>query len=130
MKRLATTVVAGLMAAAALAASEAPAVAGMNRDGYIQSAYSSHPKDRGYWQWRNHRGGWGHRGWYGGQGGGVAAATIFGLAAGAVVGSAIAADASPWDAHQQACFRLYRSYDPASDTFLGLDGNRYQCTAF
>ncbi|GAB1717907.1 MAG: hypothetical protein NTAFB05_29490 [Nitrobacter sp.] len=50
-----------------------------------------------------------------------------GLAAGAIIGSAIAgsqARAADGDAY---CFRRFKSYDPASGTYLGYDGNRHPC---
>ena len=90
------------------------------------------------------------RGW-GGPG-----AVIGGLAAGAIIGGAIAASRPPgyyygpgyYDqgyyapppppvVYQQPaygggdaeayCMQRYRSYDPASGTYLNLDGNRYPC---
>jgi len=86
-------------------------------------------------QWRHggwhHRGGWGHRGYYNrgyhrGYGWGPA---IGGLAAGAIIGGAIAnsqAQAGMADADAY-CSQRYRSYDPASGTYLGYDGNRHSC---
>lgn len=95
-------------------------------------------------------GGYGYRrGWGPGVGVGV------GLAAGALIGGAIAAGSSPYgygygpgygyggptyyqepvvvapgygggDA-EAYCMRRYRSYDPASGTYLNNDGNRYPC---
>ncbi len=95
-------------------------------------------------QWRGRRGGW--RG--GGAGLGI------GLAAGALIGGAIAAGSNPYgygygpgyygpgyapapvyvapgyggggDA-EAYCFQRYRSYDPASGTYLNNDGYRYPC---
>lgn len=97
-------------------------------------------------QWRRHgyyRGG----GYYGGGAG-------IGLAAGALIGGAIAAGSNPYygpgygygyggptyyrepvvvapgygggDA-EAYCMQRYRSYDPASGTYLNYDGNRYPC---
>lgn len=101
-------------------------------------------------QWRR-RGGYGYgyrRGWGPGAGVGI------GLAAGALIGGAIAAGSSPYygpgygygyggptyyrepvvvapaygggDA-EAYCMQRYRSYDPASGTYLNYDGNRYPC---
>lgn len=97
-------------------------------------------------QWRGRRGGWGGRG----------AGLGIGLAAGALLGGAIAAGANPYygpgygygygyggpvyapapvivapaygggDA-EAYCMQRYRSYDPASGTYLNYDGNRYPC---
>lgn len=92
-------------------------------------------------QWRRggyYRGGYGYRrgpGW-----GGVGA----GFAAGALLGGAIAAQSAPYgygygpgpyyapapvysgdtDAY---CFSRFKSYDPASGTYLGYDGLRHPC---
>ena len=76
-----------------------------------------------YRRW--HRGGYHHR--HGGGGG--AGALIGGLAAGAIIGGAIAASQANAAAQQNAayCSRRYRSYDPASGTYLNNDGNRYPC---
>ncbi|MBX9711856.1 MAG: BA14K family protein [Xanthobacteraceae bacterium] len=95
-----------------------------------------------YWRGR----GWGGRGWgWGGVGAGIAA--------GALIGGAIAANSYPYgygygygpgyyyapapgyvvapaysggDA-EAYCMQRYRSYDPASGTYLNYDGNRYPC---
>jgi hypothetical protein len=98
--------------------------------------------------WGGHwgHGHWGHGGW------GWGGAAIGGFAAGALLGSALAApgyyyapgyyddpgyygapDAEvygegPADPNAEAyCARRYRSYDPASGTFLGYDGARHPC---
>jgi hypothetical protein len=67
--------------------------------------------------------------------GNAAAAGIAGLAAGALIGGAIAsqqAQAAPTyvvpDQNAVAyCAQRYRSYDPASGTYLGYDGVRRSC---
>lgn len=74
--------------------------------------------------------------------GGGAAAGIAGLAAGALIGGAIASAQQPvyaappppyavagggdadWLAY---CSQRYRSFDPASGTYLSYDGQRYMC---
>jgi BA14K-like protein len=96
-------------------------------------------------QWRGRRGGWG--------GAGIG----LGLAAGALIGGAIAAGSSPYYGgygpgygygyggpvyapapayaapaygggdDEAYCMQRYRSYDPASGTYLNNDGNRYPC---
>ncbi|MDR3486573.1 MAG: BA14K family protein [Bradyrhizobium sp.] len=69
--------------------------------------------------------GWHHRGWHHGYYGNGAA--IGGLAAGAIIGGAIAnsqARAAQADAY---CSQRYKSYDPASGTYLGYDGARHPC---
>lgn len=92
-------------------------------------------------------------------GGGAAAGLGIGLAAGALIGGAIAAGSNPYyygpgygygyggPAYYPApapvvvaprygygggdaeayCMQRYRSYDPASGTYLNYDGNRYPC---
>ncbi|MDB5504597.1 MAG: hypothetical protein JWR89_4499 [Tardiphaga sp.] len=80
---------------------------------------------RGYGYGGGYRRGYGYRG--GGNG-----ALIGGLAAGAIIGGAIAAGAASQAnaaAQQNAnyCAQRYRSYDPASGTYLNNDGNRYPC---
>lgn len=63
----------------------------------------------------------GHRGW---------GPAIGGLAAGAIIGGAIAASQAQAAANADAvayCSQRYRSYDPASGTYLNNDGNRYPC---
>jgi BA14K-like protein len=100
-------------------------------------------------QWR----GGGHHGWGGGWRGWGGPA---GLAAGAIIGGAVAAS-QPWYGYDSApgyynydydpgyyaapggyvapapdrdvgyCVQRYRSYDPASGTYLGYDGLRHPC---
>jgi len=74
-----------------------------------------------------HRGGRGGGHFHGGRGG--AGALIGGLAVGALIGGAIAAGQANQAAqeHQAYCAQRYRSYDPASDTFMARDGMRYPC---
>lgn len=74
---------------------------------------------------------------YGGSG--VAAGVIGGLAAGALIGGAIAAQQAPVyaapapvyaapDADGVAyCMQRFQSYDPQSGTYLGYDGLRHPC---
>ena len=99
-------------------------------------AYSQYYRRGGYY-------GRGYRRGYGG--GGIAAGVIGGLAAGALIGG-LAAQAQPAPVYGYGgpgqpvgnvygrdpslvdyCARRYRSYDPASGTFLANDGNRYLC---
>lgn len=81
-----------------------------------------------------YHGGYGYRGggWrYGGYGYGYpVAAGVAGLATGAVIGGALASQAQPAYVGNDAaayCAGRYRSYDPASGTFLGNDGLRHPC---
>jgi len=66
------------------------------------------------------------------------AAGVVGFMAGAMAASAAAQNdgyyhhrfvgpGPGWRAHEDACYRAYRSYDAGSDTFLGYDGYRHYC---
>lgn len=61
------------------------------------------------------------------------AAGFFGFTFGTILGAAIANQqprtvySGDWDAHVRACHARYRSYDEATDTFLGYDGVRHRC---
>ncbi|MGE5773202.1 MAG: BA14K family protein [Hyphomicrobiales bacterium] len=84
---------------------------------------------------QHHHGGWHH---HGGHWGGAA---LGGFAAGALLGSALAAPryyyddpgyyygpevyAGPGPDAEAYCEQRYRSYDPASGTYLGYDGLRH-----
>lgn len=83
--------------------------------------------DRGYGYGGGYRRGYG--GGYRRGGGGEGAAIIGGLAAGAIIGGAIAASQANQAGQRNAsyCAQRYRSYDPASGTYLNNDGNRYAC---
>lgn len=82
-----------------------------------------------------HRGGYYGRGYYGrgyyGRGYGYrrgVGAGIAGLAAGAIIGGAIASQANRSDDNSVAyCERRFKSYDPSSGTYLGYDGDRHPC---
>ena len=81
-----------------------------------------------------YRGGYyrGNRGYGAGVGAGIA-----GLAAGAIIGGAIAnaqtptyygyGEAAPAGDAVAYCSQRFRSYDPASGTYLGYDGDRHPC---
>jgi hypothetical protein len=64
------------------------------------------------WHRHHHRYGWGP--------------AIGGFAAGAIVGSALASSHAQASANAY-CEQKYRSYDPASGTYLGYDGQRHPC---
>lgn len=65
--------------------------------------------------------------------GAAAAAGIVGLATGAIIGGAIANQGAPARVQTvdpnyiQYCSQKYRSFDPASGTYLGYDGQRHRC---
>jgi hypothetical protein len=72
-----------------------------------------------------YRGRYGYGGYRHGYGGG---AVLGGLAAGALIGGAIAAgSAAAANNNADYCAQRFRSYDPASGTYLANDGNRYAC---
>lgn len=74
------------------------------------------------WHHRHHHYGWHDRRHYG-----AGAAVLGGLAAGAIVGGAIANSQARANDAVAYCAQRYRSYDPASGTYLGYDGNRHAC---
>lgn len=76
--------------------------------------------------WRHH-GGWHHR--YGQRHGyyGNGAAALGGLAAGAIIGGAIANSQARAGDAEAYCSQRFRSYDPRSGTYLGNDGDRHSC---
>lgn len=83
---------------------------------------------RGHRGWHGHRG-YGHRGYYGHRGGIGPGAVIGGLAAGALIGGALAAQQPVYGGGDAVayCESRFRSYDPASGTYLGYDGLRHAC---
>jgi hypothetical protein len=105
-----------------------PASAGEKATPDITRAYPNESYSQWYW----YRG---RRYWGRGPGPGAAvAAGVAGLAAGAIVGSAIANNAAARPLPQTAdpdfiayCSRKYRTFDPQDGTFLARDGQRYMC---
>jgi hypothetical protein len=105
------------------------AVLAVSSPAFAQRYHGWHGGHGGHW---GHHGGWG---WGG--------AAIGGFAAGALLGSALAAPGYyyggpgyyyPPDVYEGPdpnvvayCQQRYRSYDPASGTYLGYDGNRHPC---
>lgn len=127
------TISAVILAGATAVASFQPAAAAplMMNPGNSQSAISNVETVQ---YRRGHRGpGWRHHGRHHYRHGyhrgyhGNGAAVIGGLAAGAIIGGAIAnSRAQASDAHAY-CSQRFKSYDPASGTYLGYDGNRHAC---
>ena len=113
-----------LISAPPAAASPTIPVAGAKR---LVAASAQSPQTVQYRRW--HRGyryhGWYHRPYrpYYGTG----AAVVGGLATGAVIGGAIANSQARANDAVGYCAQRYRSYDPASGTYLGYDGNRHPC---
>lgn len=75
-----------------------------------------------YRRWHHGNRRWHHRRHYG-----PGAAALGGLAAGAVIGGAIANSQARANDAMTYCAQRYRSYDPGSGTYLGYDGNRHSC---
>jgi hypothetical protein len=140
---------AGALAAAFIAAPTAasaqvrldPAVSSARADSIVDVQYR-----RGVRPYRGgyrgaYRGGYrgGYRGYrYGyrrGYGGRAAVGAITGLAAGAIIGGALANQyqqpatvyAAPGGDAVQYCINRFKSYDVASGTYLGYDGLRHAC---
>jgi anti-sigma factor RsiW len=91
---------------------------------YYRRGYRPYYRDRYYYRRDN---------------GSAVAAGVAGLAAGALIAGAIASQAQAQPAAPQPpglvnpqvaayCARKYRSYDPATGTFLATNGMRYVCT--
>lgn len=118
-KLLATALVAST---ATLALSQSATSAPLMNDSVISRAVSA-SSDVENVQYYHRRGYYGHR--HGG--GGTAAGIGLGLAAGAIIGGAIAASQAQAQQNAAYCSQRYRSYDPASGTYLNRDGNRYPC---
>ncbi len=81
--------------------------------------------------WHGHRGyGYGHRGYYGHRHGGWGAgAALGGLAAGAIIGGAIASSQAQAQQNDAVayCSQRFRTYDPASGTYIANGGVRRSC---
>lgn len=110
-------------------ATSAPVMGQPNLSSAADPAITENVQYRRY----GYRGGprYGYRGGYGGYGRGYGGGAVLGgLAAGAIIGGAIAAgSAANAAANNNAayCAQRFRSYDPASGTYLSTDGNRYAC---
>lgn len=117
-RRLAVAMLVGSIAlASSLPATPAPL---MNNTGLSKAASSSDVTNVQYRRYHRH-------GYYRGGGGNTAAGIGIGLAAGAIIGGAIAASAAQANQNAAYCAQRYRSYDPRSGTYLNRDGNRYPC---
>jgi hypothetical protein len=151
MRKPALLILAAVMAGTSFVASvpTAQSQSWRDRDSYIEDYYRRNDHDRDYDRWQRDRRRWNdddYRGWYESRrrGNPDAAAAIFGLAAGALLGGlatgaigspAPVAGAAPpaggypfgSDGYYRYCSGKYRSFDPASGTFLGYDGQRHYC---
>lgn len=130
--RFSRTISAAILAGATAIASLQPAAAApmMVTPGIGQSATNVEAVQfrRGHRGpgWR-HDGGWHHR--YGRRHGyyGNGAAALGGLAAGAIIGGAIANSQARAGDAEAYCSQLFKSYDRRSGTYLGNDGDRHSC---
>lgn len=89
-----------------------------------QTVQYRHGYRGGYGRYGYGHRGYGHRGWGPGYGAGAA---LGGLAAGAIIGGAIANSRAQELSGDGYCAQRFKSYDPASGTYLGYDGNRHSC---
>lgn len=136
MKKMSYLAAAALLAGSTTFAASGPVAAAplMRDNGISNAAVTSNVTDV-RWRGRGFRGGhrgYGYRGYgyrgYGYRRGPGGAAVLGGLAAGAIIGGAIANSQAQGAVDADAyCSRRYRSYDPASGTYLNNDGNRYPC---
>jgi hypothetical protein len=127
--KLAHNVAAALLAGATALAFGAPATAApLAPDTSLRSSLAADGIQNVQWRHRhwNHRPHWGHRHWHRRHYGWGPA--IGGLAAGAIIGGAIASSQAQAQANEVAyCSQRFKSYDPASGTYLGYDGIRHPC---
>ncbi len=125
-KLLAAVLLAG---AAALTVSQPATAAPLMNDATLSKAVPASDVTnvqyyrRGYGHHHHH----GHHHHYRRGYGSTAAGAGIGLAAGAIIGGAIAASQAQAQQNHAYCSQRYRSYDPASGTYLNKNGNRYPC---
>lgn len=136
MKKIISTLLASAIIATSAVTFAVPASADPGRDRYMEQYYNKHGRDDDYWKWKKNRNRWDereYRSWYRDhhrdRDNNAAAAGLFGLAAGAIIGGALSqnANAGGYDANDRYCAQRYRSYDPVSNTFVGYDGRRHFC---
>lgn len=98
-----------------------------------QVRYRGHYRGGDHRRWRRNHDGWRHRGGRRGYYGGHSNAGVgIGLATGAIIGGAIAAQSAPRGRSEPGnaeayCSNRYKSYDPSRGSYLGYDGNRHPC---
>lgn len=105
------------------------------RDRYIGQYCNQHGWNRDCRDWRDNRRGWRdsqYQNWYrrhhGGSSDAAIAAGIFGFAIGAMAGAAANSNSGGLsNAHVERCQARYRSYDVATDSYMGYDGRRHRC---
>jgi len=138
MKKIMSALLASAIVATSAVTFAVPAAADPGRDRYVEQYYGKHGRDDDYWKWKKNRNKWDdreYRSWYRDRhrdrdrDNNAGAAALFGLAAGAIIGGALSqgASSSAYDANDRYCAQRYRSYDPASNSFMGYDGRRHSC---
>ena len=101
-------------------ASVAPSAASTQNSNIVDVRWRGHHHGH-----RHHRHHWHRHGWRHHHGWGPA---FGGFAAGALIGSAIASSNARANNDAVAyCMNRFKSYDPASGTYLGYDGDRHPC---
>lgn len=136
LKSLTLSSLAVACALAASPASAAPVMRGIAPAVSTQNEMVQQVRWRGRGHHHYHGGRYYRRG---GNGGAVAAGVLGGLALGAMIGAAASAPPPPPPGYYAAapaygggdwlayCSSKYRSFDPASGTYLGYDGYRHPC---
>jgi len=137
MNRVLSIASAALLCVAGASALASPTLAAnyAQRDQFIGNFCDSHPGANQCDDWRHNHNHWRdsdyqsfyrfHQRDFGSN----VAAGIFGFAVGAALANAANnAQASNDSGHIAACQNAYRSYSVTSDTYLGYDGARHQCT--
>ncbi len=136
MKKITSALLASAIVATSAVTFSVPAAADPGRDRYVEQYYNKHNRDDDYWRWKKNRNKWDereYRSWYRerhrDRDNDAAAAGLFGLAAGAIIGGALSqnASSSAYSENDRYCASRYRSYDPVSNTIMGYDGFRHPC---
>lgn len=129
---------AALVACLAIGAAVPPTASAASlqaQEQYFGRYCDRHPGDSDCRDWRANRRHWDrdrYHSWYGRHrhefGADDAAAAVFGFAAGAITGAIIGgANGAASGSHVAACQARYRSYNPATDMYLGFDGQYRYC---
>lgn len=131
MKKILTAAVALFAVGVAAIPQTASAQRFGDQERFVGRYCANHPNNPDCRDWRVNRHRWDrdrYHAWYGRHrhefGPDDAAAAIFGFAAGAITGAISGAVTT---GHVAACQARYRSYNPATDMYLGYDGNYHYC---
>jgi hypothetical protein len=142
MKKLVTTIAAGLVAATSLVAVPASAQSASislsfgQQDQFVGQQCGRHPDWNGCSDYRRNHNHWSrndYRNWYmsnrpglGGLGVGLFAFAL-GAAAASSAARANAANDAAWEDHVQACHDAYKSYNERTDEFLSYHDGYQRC---